>query len=128
MYARYSCRVLFLNRFFEKPSNIKFHENPFTWVPSCSYRTDILTDGQTDKTQLTVASRNFVNPPKIQFTSDRELTASSLQINPVKGVYCTSHTKHINIQYGQNVALRNVKTGGTHIYVVQQDTQCGLNE
>jgi hypothetical protein len=52
-------------------------------------------DGRTDMTQLIVASRNFSNATKIQFTSDRKLTASSLQILVCSGVYCTSHKKHI---------------------------------
>jgi len=30
-------------------------------------------NGRTDMTQLIVASRNFANAPKIQFTSDRKL-------------------------------------------------------
>jgi hypothetical protein len=73
-------------------------------------------DGRTDMTQLTVASRNFANASKIQFMSDRKLTASSLQNLIRWGVYCTSHTEHIYKQCGQNEALRNVKTGGTHSY------------
>jgi hypothetical protein len=39
------------------------------------------TDGRTDMTQLIVPFRNFANAPKIHFTSDRKLIASTLQKN-----------------------------------------------
>ena len=48
-------------QFFEKYSNIRFHENSSigSRVVPCGR-----TDGQTDMTKLTVALRNFVNTPK----------------------------------------------------------------
>jgi hypothetical protein len=44
----------------KKYSNIKFHENPVQWKPSCFMR----TEGQTDMTKLIVAFRNFANAPE----------------------------------------------------------------
>jgi len=47
--------------FFEKHSNIKFRENPFSGsrVVPCGQ-----TDGPTDMTKLIAAFRNFANAPK----------------------------------------------------------------
>jgi len=49
-----------LDRFFEKYSIIKFHENPSSGsrVVSCAR-----TDGQTDMNKLIVSFRNFANGP-----------------------------------------------------------------
>ena len=61
----YSCPILiklnFLDRSFEKCSDIKFHENPSSGsrVVPCGE-----TDGQTDVTKIIVAFRNFAIAPK----------------------------------------------------------------
>ena len=49
----------FVDRFFEKYSDIKFSWKSVQWEPSCSMR----TDGRTNMTKLTVAFRNIANPP-----------------------------------------------------------------
>ena len=51
----------FLNGFFERCSNIKFHENSSSWsrVGPCGQ-----TDGRTDTAKLVVAVRNFAKKPK----------------------------------------------------------------
>jgi hypothetical protein len=49
----------FSQQVLEKSSNIKFHENPPLWEPSCYMRTDGRTDGQTWRIC------NFANAPKI---------------------------------------------------------------
>ena len=58
---RHSCQILrkteFSQKISEKYSNIKFHENPILWEPSCSMR----ADGRAEMTKLTVAFRNFAN-------------------------------------------------------------------
>ena len=66
MKYRYCCQILMkieLSRqISEKPSNIKFHENPFSGsrVVRCES-----TDRQTDKLdELIVTSCNFANVPK----------------------------------------------------------------
>jgi hypothetical protein len=55
---------------FEKVSNIKFHQNPFSGsrVFPCGQtdeKTEIRTDGQTDITKLTIGFRNFASAPKM---------------------------------------------------------------
>jgi hypothetical protein len=47
----------FLDRFFEKSSNIKCREN-------MSYGSRVVACGRTDTTKLIVAVRNFANAPK----------------------------------------------------------------
>ena len=71
------CQILikleFIYRFFEKHSNIKFHENSFSLSRVlCGQR-----DGQTDMTKLIVAYRRFANAPKNRFFLD-----SSWDLNP----------------------------------------------
>jgi hypothetical protein len=60
-YTSYSCLVLiefeFSRHNFEKFSNIKFHENPFS-------RSRDVTGGRTDMTKLIVAFRNFAKAPQ----------------------------------------------------------------
>jgi len=46
---------------FEKYSNIKFHENLYNGSRDVPWGQ---TDGQTDRTKLTVAFRNFASAPK----------------------------------------------------------------
>jgi len=71
------CPLLFLDfnqlefsqQIFEKYSNIKFHENPYSWfrIAICGRtdsRTEKRTDWQTDMTKLIVTFRNFANAPK----------------------------------------------------------------
>jgi hypothetical protein len=67
---RYSCQILikfqYSQQIFEKYSNIKFHENPYSgsrvvWQG----RTDAQTNGRTDMTKQTIAFRNFENGSKI---------------------------------------------------------------
>jgi len=53
--VRFELNLNFLRQIFEKHSNIKFHENPSSWQPNCSMR----TEGRTDMMQLIVAFRNF---------------------------------------------------------------------
>ena len=63
--TRYSCPIVmrteFSRHFFEKYSNIKFHENSSggTRVVPCGK-----TDGQTQMTKLRAAFRNFARVPK----------------------------------------------------------------
>jgi hypothetical protein len=64
----YACPILmkleFSRQIFEKPSNIKFHEDPSSGSHADGqiYRqTDKETDRQTDMTKLIVAFRNFTN-------------------------------------------------------------------
>jgi hypothetical protein len=54
-------KLEFFRQIFENPSDIKFHENPFSGsrVVPCER-----TDRRTDMTKLTVAFRNFVNALK----------------------------------------------------------------
>jgi hypothetical protein len=76
-------KLEFFDRFLEKPTNIKFHENPFIGsrvVPGG--RKDGRTDGQTDrrkdKTKPAVAFHNFVNAPKnaeYPYKSNKRLTS-----------------------------------------------------
>jgi hypothetical protein len=56
----------FSRQIFEKPSDIKFHENIFraSRVVPCG-QTDGQTDGRTGITKLIVAFRYFVNAPKM---------------------------------------------------------------
>jgi len=70
--ARYSCPILTnleISRqiFFEKYSNITFHENPSSESPRCSTRIegqmDARTDGRTGMAKLMVAFRNFATAP-----------------------------------------------------------------
>jgi len=82
----------FLDRFFEKYSDTRFHENP-------SSGSGVGTCGRTLTKKLIVAFRNFANAPKNQLMLYREITAVCSQI----------HTKHINTLCGQNVELLNVK-------------------
>jgi len=49
-------KLEFCRQIFEKPSNIKFHENP-----SC---VSLVPCGRTDTTKLIVAFRSFANAPK----------------------------------------------------------------
>ena len=56
--------LIFRDRFFEKHSNVTFHENSSIWEGSCSMRTDGRTDVQADMTKLTFACRSFPNAPK----------------------------------------------------------------
>jgi hypothetical protein len=62
---RYSCPTLtkfeFSRQFFEKFSNIKFHENLSRWIRVVPYGR---TEGRADMTKLIVACRNFSIPPK----------------------------------------------------------------
>jgi len=51
----------FPGQIFEKYSNVKFHENPYSGEPSCSVQTDGGLDGQKDMRKLIVAFRNFAN-------------------------------------------------------------------
>jgi hypothetical protein len=82
---------------FQKYSNIKFHENPFSGsrVVPCGW-----TDGQADMTKLTVVSRNFANAPKRYFTN--ETVVSSLHVTPSKvipiGNYTPLHTSLPGLQ------------------------------
>jgi hypothetical protein len=58
--ALYSCPILmkhFLHRFFEKSSNVQFHENP-------SSGSRVVPCGRTDMTKLIAAFRNFAQAPK----------------------------------------------------------------
>ena len=50
-------KLLLSRRIFEKPLNIKFHENP-------SNESRVLPRGRTYVTKLIVAFRNFANAPK----------------------------------------------------------------
>ena len=58
--TRYSCQIIvkfeFSRQFFEKYSNIKFHENSFS-------ESRIVPCGRTDMAKLTVALRSFSNAP-----------------------------------------------------------------
>ena len=62
---RHSCQIVmkleFSQQTFEKFSNLKFHENPFSEgrVVTCG-----LKDRRTDTTKLLVFSRKFANVPK----------------------------------------------------------------
>ena len=62
---RYSCPTLmkfeFYLQFFEKFSNIKFHENSSRWIRVAPYGR---TEGQADTTKLTVACRHFSTASK----------------------------------------------------------------
>ena len=51
-------KLEFSRQIFEKPSNIKFHENP-------SNGSRVVPRGQTDMTRLIAAFRNFENTPKM---------------------------------------------------------------
>ena len=54
-------KLEYSQQIFEKYSNIKFHENPSSGsrVVQCGQ-----TDGQENRTKLTVAFQNFTNAPK----------------------------------------------------------------
>jgi hypothetical protein len=56
--------VEFSRQIFEKYSNIKFHENPFSGsrVVACGR-----TDGQTDMTKLIITFRHFAQAPDYRF-------------------------------------------------------------
>jgi len=75
---RFSCPILmeleFSRQFFEKCSNIKFHENPSieSRVVPC-----VLTEGRTDMTKLIVVFRNFSNAPKNRQTGSQSVRAKS---------------------------------------------------
>ena len=62
-YTRYSCQILmeleFPRQIFEKYSNIKFHENPFSG-------SRVVLCWRTDMTKLIVAFPNFANAPRNQ--------------------------------------------------------------
>ena len=59
--VRFWLNLNFLDRFSKKKyTNIKIPRKSVQFEPSCSMR----TDGQTDKTKLMVAFRNFANAPK----------------------------------------------------------------
>jgi hypothetical protein len=49
-------------QFFEKFSNIKFHENSLRWIRAVPYGR---TEGRTDMKKLIVACRIFSTAPKI---------------------------------------------------------------
>jgi hypothetical protein len=70
-------KLEFPREFFEKLSNIKFHEIPSSGsqVVSCGW-----TDGQTDMTKLRASFRNFENAPK-------NANYQQLLLNPL--VMCT---------------------------------------
>jgi hypothetical protein len=57
--VRFYSNLNFLDRFFDKYSNIKFHENPFSG-------SRVVPRGRTDRRNeaITVAFRNFANAPK----------------------------------------------------------------
>ena len=65
---------------FEKSSNIKFHENPFTRsrVVQCGRM-----EGRTHMATLLVASRNFANAPKKGRNSRLCVFNSGLRKDPV---------------------------------------------
>ena len=54
-------KLAFSWHIFEKYSNIKFQENPFSEGGGASY--SMRMDGRTDVTKLIVAFRNFANTP-----------------------------------------------------------------
>jgi len=64
-------KLEFSRQFFEKYSNIKFHENRSigSRVVSCAQ-----TEGRTDTTKLIVAFRNFSNAPKNRQTGSQSET------------------------------------------------------
>jgi hypothetical protein len=67
--TRYFCRILMKFEFFRHIFEEAQYQVLFKfvqWEPSCSVRTDVQTDGQTDLTKLTVAFRNFANTLKNQ--------------------------------------------------------------
>ena len=53
--------IKFSGQFYEKFSNIQFHENPSSGTQL--FHEDRRTDGLADMTKLTVTSRNFANAP-----------------------------------------------------------------
>ena len=59
----------FLDRFFEKSPNIRFHENPSSAAQL--FHAHRGTDGRTDITKLTVAFPNKANTPNNQQTYGR---------------------------------------------------------
>ena len=106
MYTPYSCPVSmkleFSPQFFEKYSNIKFHENPFSGgrVVPCG-RMDGRTVRHTDMTKLIVAIRNIPNAPKTWYeksvyfiTIALEYAILQVQVNR-KGLGRMGHTYHI---------------------------------
>jgi hypothetical protein len=66
-------KLEFSQQFFEKFSNIKFHENPFSGsqVVPCVRPEGRMDgrDGMTDTKKLIVVFRNFANAPKIKLRS-----------------------------------------------------------
>jgi hypothetical protein len=73
--VRFRSNLNFLDRFYGKCSNMKFHENPSAGSPvvPCGY-----TDGRTDMTKLIAAFRNFANA--LKDTRFEVLTAVNLRI------------------------------------------------
>jgi len=70
---------------FEKYSNMKFHENPFS--VSRLFHSDGRTNGQTDMTNLIVSFRNFTNISKMTYREQQYTDRSPtylLKIIPVK--------------------------------------------
>jgi len=50
--VRFFVKLEFSGHIFEKHSNAKFHENPFSGTPRCSMQMDGWMDGWTDKWSL----------------------------------------------------------------------------
>ena len=63
--VRFYGHLNFLDRFFEKYSNVRLHENPFSGSRVAPLREEGRTDRRTDVTKLKVASGNFAILPKI---------------------------------------------------------------
>jgi hypothetical protein len=68
--CRYTCQIVikfeFSRQAFEKSSNIKFNENHP--VGAELFQPFRRTNGRTDRTNLIVAFRNFVNAPKTEIS------------------------------------------------------------
>jgi hypothetical protein len=87
--------IHFLERFWNKYSNIRFHENSSdgSRVVPCGK-----TDGQRDMTKLVVAFRNFVTTPKIYILTDAA-TCRDIFVKRVKVMKGTVNS--LNIQWPQ---------------------------
>ena len=91
---RFQWNLNFLDRFFEKSSNIKFHENP-------SIGSRVVPCGRTAM-KLIVAFRNFADAPK------KPSTVLSCQIVSVKWHYALVNCMHMYLWHGTTKILQTM--------------------
>jgi hypothetical protein len=77
--VRYSLNLNFLDRFFEESSNVKFHENPFSWDTSFPMR----TDRQTDKIEANSRFSRFCKRVWKLFVGENSFSCHSLHYSPL---------------------------------------------